>query len=169
MIPVWPEDQIDEAVAALARKARLVDEMPRARLIRDARRTKLEEAVHAAAGRLGIEAEPIEVRYPVLDRLLAGAGPALFAVAGSGIIVLLRGGGRSVEILEPGGECVRVPRAAMRVALAMEASAPHIPAIEHLLDQVGVEPVVVRMPDAAARLSPSAAGSLATTSTISAG
>jgi len=100
---LWPATRLAEALEALARHAGLGP--------RTGAALKVPEAVahggdrvlggwlEAAADALGVEAEPLEVRYPGLAALVRASGPALLRVKGEGeprFLALVSGGRRAV-------------------------------------------------------------------------
>lgn len=95
-----------------------------------------------AAGRLGLELEPVDAAVPEADALLDAAGPALVPLAdplhGMGFVLLL--GGRRPRLLSPELRRLPLPRAALHAALVAHHEAPLRPGIEGLLDAAGVPP-----------------------------
>jgi ATP-binding cassette subfamily B protein len=96
--------------------------------------------IEAAAGPLGLEAEPVEARYPEADRLVIAAGPALLRIPGGDgpQFLALLGGRRRVAALTPDLRIAHLAPGAVRAALCREAEAPVIGQIERVLDRVGV-------------------------------
>jgi ATP-binding cassette subfamily B protein len=118
----WPVERAGEALTALAAAADLA---PRPV---DAGAPTVDRPLAAwleDAGRwLGVDVEPVDAPLGDVDALVV-AGPALLLLpAGAGVVALLAGRGRRAAVLDPAGGRARVPRAALRDALAAPAAAP---------------------------------------------
>jgi ATP-binding cassette subfamily B protein len=87
--------------------------------------------MEAAAARLGLEAEPVEVRYEETEAFLAGAAPAILPV-GDGYAALCRGG-PTVVLLAPDGSLVKRPAAELLDGLRRALDAGAAPAAERIL------------------------------------
>lgn len=102
----WPISRLGEALEALARAVGLSPRSveiptPPQGLVREGHDT-LGRWIQAAAGCLGLEAEPVEVSYAEVERLVRGVGPALLRLPGEGtprFLALLGGRRRAVFIL----------------------------------------------------------------------
>lgn len=139
----WPLDRLGDGLEQLARAAGLcagaaqplgAPDPGAADPAAEARRW-----IDWAGAQLGLELEPVECPLPGLGTLLRDAGPAVLPYAderGLGFFLQI-GPGR---LLAPDGGVRRVPRAALRDAMARHREAPHAPAIDALLAQAAVTP-----------------------------
>ena len=109
-----------EAVAALARAAGLHDDPT---------------APHA------LEEEPVAVGYGAVDSFLRDAAPALLSIAtdaGPRLLLLLRGGTRTLLVVDPSLERRSLPRAVVRAAMRAPLEAPRLAETERLLDEAEI-------------------------------
>jgi ATP-binding cassette, subfamily B, bacterial len=104
----WPVSRLGEALEALAHTSGLAPRAveippPPHSLARDGTEG-LGRWIEATAGSLGLEAEPVDVPYAEVERLVQCAGPALLRLPGAGephFLALLSGRRRAVAILGP--------------------------------------------------------------------
>jgi ATP-binding cassette, subfamily B, bacterial len=95
----------------------------------------------AAAGHLGLEAEPTEIPYGEVEPLLQQAGPALLRLPGDGepcFLALLGGGRRTVSLLGPDLAIHRLGREVVCTALRRNLEAPLAAEVDRLLVEAGV-------------------------------
>jgi ATP-binding cassette subfamily B protein len=139
----WPQPQVGEAIAALARLVGLparTGEMP---VAPDAGTPQVDIGswIAGAAEWLGLEAQSTDVALGDLDDLVARAAPAILRCETSEttvFLVVLRRRGPRIELLAPdwSKHWVRVER--VRAALADRAEAPLRARIEATLDRAAV-------------------------------
>ena len=104
----WPVSRLGEVLEALAHAGGLAPRSvelphPPPGLAQDSGEA-LRRWIEAMAGALGLEAEPVEVPYTEVERLVRSAGPALLRIPGVGephFLALLGGRRRVVSILGP--------------------------------------------------------------------
>src|SRR2546421_6986574 len=121
----WPAAKLGEALEALARAAALAPRAveylsPPVGLHGD---EALGRWLAAAAGHLGLEAEPTEIPYGEVERLLQRVSPALLRLPGDGephFVALLGGGRRTVSLLGPDLAVHRLRRAVVCAALCRD-------------------------------------------------
>lgn len=155
---VWPLARVGEAIEALALEAGLtsrrivpgrdgeVPSVPRIlldRFERDAPDSArdLERWMEDAAEWLGVEIEPFGGKYLDLPSIVRSSGPSLLRVHtpnGRGFFALVGGSGRHATLLSPERGRVQVSAHAIERAVAAPLEAPHLPAIERLLDRAAV-------------------------------
>jgi ATP-binding cassette subfamily B protein len=141
----WPGVRLGEALDALGRWAELGvgpvgDVLPPAQALVEGG-DRLDRWVVAAAGWMGMEAEPLECHYAEVGRLVTGAGPALARLSGSAgprFLAILRGNRWYVRLLTPERRVVRVRSAAVRAALCRDAEAPVASQIDRMLDEAKI-------------------------------
>jgi hypothetical protein len=141
----WPAARLGEVLEALARKARLAPRAveplsPPAGPLRPDDEA-LGRWLSAAAGHLGLEAEPTEIAYGEVERLLLRAGPALLRLPGAGepsFLALLRGGRRTVSLLGPHFTVRRLRHAVACADLRREIEAPRAAEVDRLLAEADV-------------------------------
>jgi ATP-binding cassette, subfamily B, bacterial len=95
----------------------------------------------AAAGRLRLEAESMEIPYGAAKGLLPRLGPALLGLPGDGewhFLALLGGSRRTVALLGPDLMVRRLRRTVLCSELARSTEAPLLPEVERLLVEAGV-------------------------------
>jgi len=141
----WPAGRLGELIAALGRRSRFAvraiepEGLP-ARIAAEGG-PQLESWIEATSGRLGLEAEPVEVPYADVDQLLRGAGPALLRLAdeaGPRFLGLLGGDRHRITLLTPDLSMVRVRPEVLRAALCAEVEAPVAGGIERILTETGL-------------------------------
>lgn len=132
----WPPNRAAEALEALARKSGL---RPRSTTVVtpavvDAEPTRLGRWIEASAAALGLDAEPEEIRYADLDRILASAPPALIRLSDGTLLALLAQG----VVLTPEFSVKRVGTSGVRAELCRAIEAPLTEELNGLLEAVGV-------------------------------
>lgn len=140
----WPASRLGELIENLARKSKLVShpvELPQP----SSSALRSEEAVgrwvEVAAGNIELEAEPVDMLYVHVEKLLHAGGPIILRLPGPvekdqpGLIALLKGGRRRVTILTPDLRKRRIKAEVIRSALCF----PYEEAIAGDLDQLLVE------------------------------
>ncbi len=138
----WPAARLGEAVEELALRSRLpvsqrtavpFDPSPVGESDADAR-------IEAAAKRLGLEAETIDVGFDQADKLIRCAGPALVGLPGTrgAVLALQAGRGRRAILLAPSGRSRHCSVRDLRSALFRDVEAPVRSAVEQLLNQAGI-------------------------------
>src|SRR5437773_2364471 len=147
MTLAWPVEQLGEAMEAIARRRGLSPrqvEAPTPPIILCANQSAaLGEWVEAAANYLGFEAEPIEVPYAEIEKLVRGAGPALLRLPAfhnqseSRFLALLSGNGSIVALLSPDLKIHRLRHEVVCEALRRPLEAPLETSVERLLSQAG--------------------------------
>ena len=141
----WPAARLGEALAALARRADLSPNAveilsPPAELFQQGDEV-LGRWLRSAAGHLGLEAEPMEIPYGEVERVLPRAGPALLRLPGDGepgVLALLGGGRGRVFLLGPDLIVHRLRRSVVRAALCRDLEAPLAAQVDRLLVEAGV-------------------------------
>jgi ATP-binding cassette, subfamily B, bacterial len=141
----WPVSKLDEALEALAHTCGLtptaidIPALPHA-LMQGADET-LTQWIEAAAGCLGLEAEPVDAPYAEVEQLVRRAGPALLRWPGPGeprFLALLGGRRRAVSILGPDHVVHRLQSEVLRTALCQTIELPLVAEVTRLLDEAGV-------------------------------
>ncbi len=132
----WPANRAAEALDALARGSGL---RPKSSSIAtpttvDAEPTRLGRWIEASAAALGLDAEPEEIRYADVDRILASASPALLRLSDGALLALLAPG----VILTPDLSQRRIGSAALRAELCRASEAPLTDELNGLLKSVGI-------------------------------
>lgn len=132
----WPANRAAEALEALARKTGL---RPKAATVVtpavvSAEPTRLGRWIEASAAVLGFDAEPEEIRYADVDRILASAAPALLRLGDGTLLALLAPG----VVLTPEFSRQRIGRAAVRAELCRSVEEPLAEELNDLLQTVGV-------------------------------
>ena len=133
----WPASRIGEALEALARRSDLRPKeielpVPPTNIADDPRRLGL--WIESAASALGLEAEPIEIRYAEVERKLAAAAPALLRCSDGRLLALLDAG----TALGPDLELHRLGAEVIRAELCAEVEAPLSGALDGLLDAAAI-------------------------------
>ena len=136
----WPSSRLGEALEALARTGDLAPRSvevppPPHNLARDGAEG-LGRWIEATAGSLGLEAEPVDVSYAEVERLVRSAGPALLRLPGAGephFLALLSGRRRAVSILGPDHLLHRLRPDVICRALCHELEQLHIAQVDQLL------------------------------------
>lgn len=145
----WPASRLGEAIAYLARRARLVSQPPGAAPVLPTHLGQTNEEtcgwwITFVARQLGLEAEPVQTSYAAAQQLVRGAGPALLRLpvsAGAAeacFLVLLKRGWRRISLVGADLSVHRVRPEVVRDALCSACEAPHVAAIEQFLTQAGV-------------------------------
>jgi ATP-binding cassette, subfamily B, bacterial len=141
----WPAARLGEALEALALAAGLAPRAvkplsPPASILWQDDET-LGRWLEAAAGHLGLEAEPTEIPYGEIEPLLLRVGPALLRLPGDGeprFLALLGGGHRMISLLGPDLVVHRLRRAVVRAALCRDLEAPLAAEVDRLLVEARV-------------------------------
>ena len=141
----WPAARLGEALEALARAAALAPRAvetpnPPAGLLRHGDEA-LGRWLQAAACHLGLEAEPMEIPFGNVERLLQRVGPALLRLPGDSepcFLALLGGGRCMVSLLGPKLAIHRLRRAIVCAALRRDLEAPLTAEVDRLLVEAGV-------------------------------
>lgn len=143
----WPRDQLGQAVEALARLAGLRDAaggsatMPTISPIEASALTG--NWLDWAAGRLGVEAEPVEFSLPELEQGLLKACPMVHALHNGRelrLLLLLKAQGRTVVLVGPDLRLHRRPVEAIRAAATTRIEAPLNRDLDRLLEAAKVTP-----------------------------
>ncbi|MCK6526162.1 ATP-binding cassette domain-containing protein [Myxococcota bacterium] len=132
---LWPRERLGEAAQALARAAGVDGPAPPGRL---GPGEDVDRWLGGWASPLGIELEPLAVRFADAGDVLEGAGPALLAAGDSGFLVLLAPGRGRPRVLAPDLSVRRVPTRELRALLSGALEAQHGPGIERVLDAAGI-------------------------------
>src|SRR5439155_10785670 len=139
----WPISRLGEVMEALARKSGLAPRsvetlLPPNRLWESGE--VLDRWVEAAAGCLGVEAEPVEAPYAEVEQLVRNAGPALLRLPGKAEprFLALLDGQRLVSVLGPDLAVHQLQPALVRTALCQELEAPAVADVDRLLNEAGV-------------------------------
>jgi ATP-binding cassette subfamily B protein len=141
----WPAGRLVEALDVAARRCGL----PRSKTTETAptwgaaelEGPALDRWVEAAAGWLGLEAEPFEVEHPDVEAMLLRAAPAMVRLpSGEGFLLLLGRRGRSVTLIAPDLSVRRVAVTEIRDVLCRAMEAPIAAQIEGWLGDVVSDP-----------------------------
>jgi ATP-binding cassette subfamily B protein len=140
----WPPAKIGEAIEALARKSGLSPrqiEAPNPAVSLITNTQAVSQWVETTAALLGLEAEPVETKYPEVESFLRGAGPALIPVP-DGVerryLALVGDKGQDVLVLAPDATTHRLNRKLVCGALTAHHRAPLEQAVNALLAKAGV-------------------------------
>jgi ATP-binding cassette subfamily B protein len=144
----WPASRLGEAIELLVRKGRLLPHPGEVAAPPENFEQADDEAlgrwIDVAAGRLGLEAEPVESSYAEVDQLVRGVSPALLRLPGTfdegepRFLALLRGGWWRISVVGPDLSVRRVRPEAIRGALCYELEAPLVGPVDQLLAEAGV-------------------------------
>lgn len=141
----WPIGRAGEALTALAVQARLQPALrelgaPGAAVLADPDDASIERWLAGAAAGLGLEAEAVDTDVAGVDDLLHAAAPALLRVGpgGRGLLLLLRGGRRTLVVLAPDLRPRRVAVDDVRRAVCEHVLAPLRGRAESLVDRTGL-------------------------------
>jgi ATP-binding cassette subfamily B protein len=139
----WPVSRVGEALEALGRESGLVSAAtlaaPPSQVA--AGGEALGQWIVTAADWLGFEAEPREVRYAVVEELVAASAPSLFQVNVKGelyVLALLKSGKRFVSLIAPDASVRRVSVSVIHRALRMHVDEPHVPEVLSLIRELGI-------------------------------
>jgi ATP-binding cassette, subfamily B, bacterial len=129
---LWPAERAADAAAALADALGCTERGPGTLGAAPAR------SIEAAAGARGLEAHRVEALAAERRAALAGVGPALVRQGHGALLAVLKATGGRLFVVAPDGSrrWARLDEAAAR--LFAEEEAPHVPAIEALLDRARV-------------------------------
>jgi ATP-binding cassette subfamily B protein len=141
----WPVSRLSEALEALARTRGLV---PRSVEIPSPPHSLAQDGgevfrrwIEATVSSLGLEAEPIEVPYSEVERLIRSAGPALLCLPGASelhFLALVGGRRRAVSILGPDRAIHRLRPAAVCAALCQELEELLAARVDQIFDAANV-------------------------------
>ena len=140
----WPASRLGEALAAVGQRSapgtgRVEWVAPPPEVVAEGGE-RLGRWIEAAAGWLGLEAQPVAASYADVDRLVCRAGPALLRLPGESeprFLVLLGGDSRRVALLTPDLARVRLAPEVVRAALCRNVEAAGSETVERLLDGAG--------------------------------
>ena len=136
---LWPPSRAADAILALVRASGL----PVTRQNVDGASTAPAvdrvdaAAIEHAAGRLGLEAEPIGAAYADIGALLARAGPALLQVEGK-VVALVESRGSFLRVVGPDRAVRTVAKSALRDALCRPLEETMTGEIDGILDVAAV-------------------------------
>jgi ATP-binding cassette, subfamily B, bacterial len=141
----WPVSKLGEALEALAHACGLTPTAmgtpaPPPDLMQGADEA-LTRWIEAAAGCLGLEAEPVDAPYAEVEQLMRRAGPALLRWPGPGeprFLTLLGSRRRAVSILGSDRVVRRLQPEVLRTALCQTSELPLMAEVTRLLDEAGV-------------------------------
>ena len=141
----WPANRVGEALEALAQRSGLRPKsielpMPPGNIADDPHRLGL--WIESAASSLGLEVEPIEIRYADIERALATAAPALIRCSDGQLLVLPD----AETVLDPDLELQRWGRetlcaeicAAAEVPFLNDLGAPFLSELDNLLKATAI-------------------------------
>lgn len=141
----WPISDMGQAIEALGRESGLqahtAEAPPPPEGLAQASGAQLGHWVELTAGWLGFEAEPVQVPYPEVAKLVRRAGPALLHLPGGEnprFLAILGSGRRKVPVLGPDLRRRRLSVETMRAALCSDIESPLVIEIDRLLDKAGV-------------------------------
>lgn len=141
----WPLERAGEALTALAAQARLGPAArevgaPDPAILADPGDAAIERWLAGAAAALGLEAEAVDTDLGGVDELLRAAAPALLRTGpeGRALLLLLRGGRRTLLVLPPDLRPRRVPADDVRRLVSEPVLAPARPRAESLVDRTGL-------------------------------
>ncbi len=135
----WPAARLDEALESAARHAGIAaSPARRARHRREDDRlpTALAQRIEAAAARLGIEAEPLDVAYGDLAARLVAASPVIVGFGGDqpGVAAIVGRKGTELLLLSPQLERIRVDPEVVVRELCRALEAPALSEIDRVLE-----------------------------------
>jgi ATP-binding cassette, subfamily B, bacterial len=141
----WPVSKLGEALEALAHTCGLtptaIEPPAPPHGLRQGADEALTRWIEAAAGCLGLEAEPVDAPYAEVEQLVRRAGPALLRWPGPGeprFFALLGGRRRAVSILGPDRVVHWLQLEVLRTALCQTIELPLVAEVTRLLDEAGV-------------------------------
>jgi ATP-binding cassette subfamily B protein len=143
----WPMSRLGEGAEELARRAGLRWASGEAIVVPETvvsgSRADLDHWLGWLGRRLGLEVEPVETTVPELDRLLAGAGPAILAVDaedGPRFLLLVAARSGTIRLLGPDLRLRSCPSGLVRSWLSAPYEAPLAPSIEKLIEAANIAP-----------------------------
>jgi ATP-binding cassette, subfamily B, bacterial len=141
----WPLARLGEGMEELARRAGLTpsssDALNVPASVAQGGSAEVARWIEWAGGRLGLEAEAVEVAVSACGQLIAGAGPALFYFAdddGPCFVLLLRSRRGVMQLIGPDLTLHRCPVELLRAVLCGRHEAPLAVEIDKLLATAGV-------------------------------
>jgi ATP-binding cassette subfamily B protein len=139
----WERGDVDEAVRALAYASGLRVQQPAPHPTREElpRMQPLAQQIEAAASRLHLDVEPLDVSYGALGQVLQHGGPALLQLASGRLLLLLPGSTPWwATILAPNLKRQRIKPTRLHDLICLPLHTPHIPHIEATLEHLDVPP-----------------------------
>jgi ATP-binding cassette subfamily B protein len=140
-LPVWPHARAGEALTALAVAAGLAPRGADPGAAPEAE-AALGAWLEDAGAFIGVEIEAVVSPYDEIDRVLAGAAPALIRVAGpegAALLAVIRGERGRLVVLDPVLRVTRVAVADVRAALCRDALASAGAAVASVVDATGLD------------------------------
>ncbi|MEJ2555881.1 MAG: hypothetical protein P8186_06595 [Anaerolineae bacterium] len=141
----WSISDMGQAIEALGRESGLqahtAEAPPPPEGLVQASGAQLGHWVELTAGWLGFEAEPVQVPYPEVAKLVRRAGPALLRLPGGEnprFLAILGSGRRMVPVLGPDLGRHRLSVETIRAALCSDIESLLVTEIDRLLDKAGV-------------------------------
>ena len=140
----WPVSRLAEALEALARSSGVVFRsaapLPPPTSLALNGGDSLGHRIEAAANCLGLEAEPLEISYGEVERVVCTTAPALlqFPCRGELRFLLLLDERKAVTVLGPDLAVHRLRPAAVGAALRQGFKAPFVTEVDQLLSEVGM-------------------------------
>ena len=141
----WPASRLGEALLRLARIHGLESPTGNPTAASEAfppdQEEQLGDWMEGAAASLGLEAQPMEARYPDIERFLRDAGPALLQVPGDGgmrFLVLVAGSRRRLSLLGVDHRVRQLPLETVRAVVCHAVEAPVLGEVERLLDAADI-------------------------------
>ena len=139
----WPLSRLGEALEALAYKSglRSIEALPPPPDLVWGGGELLGQWIESTAEYLGLEAEPVEVPFADVERLVCGASPALMRLPDEGepqFLILLRGGRRRASVLGPDLIVRKLSSATVRQALCYADEEALRAEVAWLLAEAGV-------------------------------
>ncbi len=144
----WPVARLGEALQALGKASGFslaaadLNELSRADGAGDLDEARLTPWIEAAAARLGLEAEPVEITYPEVETMVGGCAPALLGIpsaSGTRFLVLLPGTRQRLAILTPDLARHERPVETVRAALCRTLEAGAANEVDDTLRSVAIE------------------------------
>jgi ATP-binding cassette subfamily B protein len=137
----WPAAKLGEAIEQLARGgglSRQKVEIPNPPAL--ALNGRLDRWIASAVDAAGLEAEPVEVRYGEAEAFLRGAAPAIVPLrfGAETRYLALADGGRRPAVISPDLTLRRVAVESIASVMCRDLEAPHVEAVERLLERAGV-------------------------------
>ncbi len=136
MTITWPPNRAAEALEALAQKSGLRPKSATVVIpaVVDSEPTRLGRWIEASASALGLDAEPEEIRYADVGRILASASPALIRLADGSLLALLSSG----VVLTPEFSVKKIGSGEVRATLCRAVEEPLTAELDGLLESVGI-------------------------------